>query len=1575
MTTVDHSKLAHLPLGGSTGSAFDDDASSESLGSSIPEVITLNVILPDGTTKTTEVNSSKPMIDLTVQLTAANRLSPANHTLALYHPETGRPIEYKASQMIGSFHVDTVYVVNKKAGKQKTKPQKAPLSTTPPFEITNRLAVNLPKNQKMVLRIKPQSTLAEIFKMICSERNLDPYKHELRHPTQPNMALNMANSLASYRINEITVVSVSDSEGEVITPASTKAQSIYDTHWTYTNSMPRKKADMQHTAPSTGEQAVPSYMPGMTEKKKKKGFLSIFSRKKEGKFTLSEATYNTATTSSQPQSYEPPFISNGNKPQSNVCLRQDTQSRTSTTSVRTSAVPDGTNDTSARMSTISVDGMTSLPKPSRKNRPAPAPPTSRPLSVNTEAPNQGQPVHSRGSSHSSGFDEINISPLESPGSVSGGKMPNSVQTKTSVSTVERVDSTVSNGQAVSHVTSQLTAEEDGVICSSAASTMSRTSSMSTGGDSSLCSLPRNRKKRRAPPPPQGAPKPSSSDGSLKQVSSGGSITSSSSQSPEHSTNTARNASQGDGDRNFDTRELQMAIAEELKKEVSCDSYTSDLAPDSPRIVVSDASGASEEQTRITLERQKSDVAVFVEQMTELTEGVPKDVPDSVSDRYTNQGDNVTMSESLEEDAQRETAAAFSDQSSSDQDTVVQESSSLITVVSHQDPGDNIETQSSTSDGQMEHVSVEYDLSRETNTVSATAPSESVSEVVGERVAANTAVKALDVGSAAEVRPQPTDFISSPPTRMELDAAVSSDKVCEDSSTVSKPILNTKSEDGALQLHSESSPEGSFSNLNIDDVLSDSDGGDDILPGSSEPVQLVKKKIIPEFTLNLEDEEDNDGEEAVKKEDEEEYTEVITGEVTSIIKLEDYQAGLSSDDRTSQDSPQQNIEQYEPVQTDNITRIVVNSEDFREGEWTDTSFGVSQTDGTLVTGTSGFNDEISFDTTDVTYVSPMDTNTTELTNSSPPPESAISSTHSVEEQQPTGHLEAFHQECSFPSDGLHHETSDHLEYVENRMEINDIPSPPGGISLLSIVSEVKSKSDLKQHASPVEFVQEVIETDESTKCQETISETAPTPVQAGTAPPVFKSLRDAYKNKSEEGQVLIIPKPEPFTLPPEASISREAVTHNVPSASAAVVHDSKIPSGESKTKLADLNVQPIIYKKESLAVSRKAPKVTVAELDQKRSAGDEGSPRFWGPRPWSARENSDDVPSVDVKEVLMRSREAVTRSRKLPPTSEIIDLVEKSVHSSPEKDGVLSSLTDVYTPSKSPSHGSGSPKDKCSNISFSPCSEEESQAMMEEKSITMLAYPMERKSIPKQSPEKYSSSTGLDSLGVRSDTNEVQEETRHYNSELGLSEMTTREGEVVEPRPIAQTRPLSMDAIADAKGKKSLQEQYADLQQQFSKWQKQLMDNERLLPTGPVLSNEEKLARLKAEQNYMRLSTPRPFTHRATDPQSFKLRPIIKKPTEPDREDVHSTPEASSAASYSVTARLPSTKLDDQQTVTSGRASWSGGRQSGGSSQPTSPGKGKSRFEPKLDPREELMIAIRNAGGAKMLTKSRSTEND
>ena len=74
--------------------------------------------------------------------------------------------------------------------------------------MTQRLTVNLPHSQKMMMRISPQMTLAEIFQLICSEKNLDPYKYELRHPTSPNEALNMASPLNTYRLTAINIVNI-----------------------------------------------------------------------------------------------------------------------------------------------------------------------------------------------------------------------------------------------------------------------------------------------------------------------------------------------------------------------------------------------------------------------------------------------------------------------------------------------------------------------------------------------------------------------------------------------------------------------------------------------------------------------------------------------------------------------------------------------------------------------------------------------------------------------------------------------------------------------------------------------------------------------------------------------------------------------------------------------------------------------------------------------------------------------------------------------------------------------------------------------------------------------------------------------------------------------------------------------------------------------------------------------------------------------------------------------------------------------------------------------------------------------
>ena len=69
--------------------------------------------------------------------------------------------------------------------------------------------MSLPRNQKFVTRVNYKDSLARVFQMVCHEKNLDPYKYELRHPTHPDEPLNMATPLEHYGIHEICVVSVS----------------------------------------------------------------------------------------------------------------------------------------------------------------------------------------------------------------------------------------------------------------------------------------------------------------------------------------------------------------------------------------------------------------------------------------------------------------------------------------------------------------------------------------------------------------------------------------------------------------------------------------------------------------------------------------------------------------------------------------------------------------------------------------------------------------------------------------------------------------------------------------------------------------------------------------------------------------------------------------------------------------------------------------------------------------------------------------------------------------------------------------------------------------------------------------------------------------------------------------------------------------------------------------------------------------------------------------------------------------------------------------------------------------------
>ena len=83
--------------------------------------------------------------------------------------------------------------------------------------------MSLPRNQKFVTRVNYKDSLARVFQMVCQEKNLDPYKYELRHPTHPDEPLNMATPLEHYGIHEICVVSVSGTANMLSSMAHVKA--------------------------------------------------------------------------------------------------------------------------------------------------------------------------------------------------------------------------------------------------------------------------------------------------------------------------------------------------------------------------------------------------------------------------------------------------------------------------------------------------------------------------------------------------------------------------------------------------------------------------------------------------------------------------------------------------------------------------------------------------------------------------------------------------------------------------------------------------------------------------------------------------------------------------------------------------------------------------------------------------------------------------------------------------------------------------------------------------------------------------------------------------------------------------------------------------------------------------------------------------------------------------------------------------------------------------------------------------------------------------------------------------------
>ncbi|XP_071108879.1 cordon-bleu protein-like 1 isoform X5 [Haliotis cracherodii] len=403
--------------------------------------IELEVILPGGKTTQLTVDSNVPMQDLRVLLAAKSKVSPTGYILSVFSDETGKPLDYKANQTIGSLEGRTVQLQSKSKEKEveKRMMKKDSSKNLQPFETTHRFTVNLPRNQKMVTRISPETNLGQLYAHVCKEKHLDPKRFTFQHPTNHHVNLDLriitVGDLKSNEINLIPLGLVADSA----------------------RSMPDLSRSESLTLP---KESFPSYMPGASEPKKKRGFLS-FLKRKDNKFKLHETRYQdmeTSSTTSNQMSVARARQNTTPPPERRESDAANLQVRPKSMFVTAKElkVHDGASSSQGKENTLPQKAAT------KKKRPAPPPPQQQKhaasetveISVKDKTPvvmhekREGvskvtpdhvtQRLHSRNSSDSSGYHELTLSGAESP---EANRVSTNFKTSIDTTSIESADNT------------------------------------------------------------------------------------------------------------------------------------------------------------------------------------------------------------------------------------------------------------------------------------------------------------------------------------------------------------------------------------------------------------------------------------------------------------------------------------------------------------------------------------------------------------------------------------------------------------------------------------------------------------------------------------------------------------------------------------------------------------------------------------------------------------------------------------------------------------------------------------------------------------------------------------------------------------------------------------------------------------------------------------------------------------------------------------------------------------------------------------------------------------------------------
>lgn len=301
---------------------------------------------------------------------------------------------------------------------------------------------------------------------------------------------------------------------------------------------------------------------------------------------------------------------------------------------------------------------------------------------------------------------------------------------------------------------------------------------------------------------------------------------------------------------------------------------------------------------------------------------------------------------------------------------------------------------------------------------------------------------------------------------------------------------------------------------------------------------------------------------------------------------------------------------------------------------------------------------------------------------------------------------------------------------------------------------------------------------------------------------------------------------------------------------------------------------------------------------------------------------------------------------------------------------------------------GEVKTKCSELSFSPNSEGEMENVLEEKSISMINLPAVRNSLDnsvvmddnsKDDDIVVSRTEIVFTMNSNSENNYDQGSNRKLSTNSNLEKSVNDSGVEAEHNDSSL---VDHQEVLDA--------QYKQLQQQFSIWQTQLEENKKLLLTTRAIPTDDTNSQFQQQlqsqiqlqqqmiqqmqQSMEALSSQQQqdskedqskqiisnIDNQASQNIGDQSEIIIVNHIEHKMEQKSEKPIENGVPPAPQAPALPNGKI--VMNVKTGSSS------SSEQLKPKTRSKSKKYIEPKLDPREELMIAIRNFGGRTAMKK-------